>query len=51
MLAAPVMKTTATPEYQESAALLKLRAQISSDIETLQQAAQRLKEFKPLMGR
>jgi hypothetical protein len=40
------MKTTATPEYQESAALLKLRAQISSDIETLQQKESSLREYE-----
>ena len=40
------MNTTTTPESQESASLNKLRAQISTDIETMQQKESSLREYE-----
>ena len=40
------MNTTTTPESQESASLNKLRAQISTDIEAMQQKESSLREYE-----
>jgi len=40
------MKTTTTPESQEAESLHKLRSQISTDIETMQQKESSLREYE-----